>query len=872
MIEAWDGIRTRPYLRYIFAVAAVLVAFALREILVKALATDLPPFVTLYPAVAIVAILAGWRQGLLATLLASVAAQFWSFDARGRFPNSRLSDYIVLACFVGMGALVSAASAVYQRNAQRLAAIKKEQALQQATASLQRSEAQFETLANSIQQLCWIANPNGWATWYNRRWYEYTGATPQQAEAWGWQDYVAPDVLPQVLKRWNASISRGEPIDEVFPLKGGDGVFRPFLTRVVPVKDADGKVICWFGTNTDISEQKKAELELRKSKEKLELAAEVAAIGEWELDLTSNKAWRSLRHAQIFGYKDNSSEWSYKAFIEHVLPEHRAKTDQTINASQSHGTVDYETQIRRVDGEIRWIWIRGRSISDDSGATRMFGTVMDITENKRAEEELRQNREWLKVTLSSIGDAVLATDTDGRVTFMNPVAAALTGWRPEDAQGKPVHSIFKIVSKKSSGTSEAVKHSKDARAFEPANHSALLATTGREIPIEDSAAPIKDSAGQVVGEVLVFHDVTAKRESEDALQRYELLAAHSRDTILFMRYEDGQILEANAAAVHAYGYTHEELLRLKIHDLRPIDTQPLTLQMAKAKTQGILFETVHRRKDGSTFPVEVSSQGAIIDGVETLVSVIRDITERKQVEQSLLRSEKLVFAGRMAAAIAHEINNPLEAVTNMLYLATVGDSIPEPAKQYLEAADTELRRIAHITRQSLGFYRESNAPALTSLNSVLDSAVDLLRSKIRAKQASVQRKSTEDIEIMAVSGELRQVFANLLANSVEALEPNGTITLRVSSGRCDSQGYRQVRVTIADNGVGISSYSKKRLFEPFFSTKGVVGTGLGLWVCKELVDKHGGTIRVRSREQGKHQGTIVTVVLPAELAQSKAAK
>ena len=238
-----------------------------------------------------------------------------------------------------------------------------------------------------------------------------------------------------------------------------------------------------------------------------------------------------------------------------------------------------------------------------------------------------------------------------------------------------------------------------------------------------------------------------------------------------------------------------------------------------------------------------------------------DITERERAEEALLRSEKLASVGRMAASIAHEINNPLEAIANTIYLALTNANEPESVRQFLTIAEEELRRIAHITRQTLGFYRESSTSATVCVNSIMDSAVDLLRGKIRVKDATIEKQYNGDLQVMAVPGELRQVFSNLLANSLDAMDQKGTIKLRVSNSTCVNSGQPRVRVTVADDGKGIDAATLPHIFEPLFTTKEATGSGLGLWVSKQLLEKHGGSIRVRTRTKGERRGTTFSVIL-----------
>jgi signal transduction histidine kinase len=232
------------------------------------------------------------------------------------------------------------------------------------------------------------------------------------------------------------------------------------------------------------------------------------------------------------------------------------------------------------------------------------------------------------------------------------------------------------------------------------------------------------------------------------------------------------------------------------------------------------------------------------------------------LHNALLQSEKLAVLGRMAATIAHEINNPLAAAMNSVFLAETSAERPESVREYLTLADQELRLISHITRQVLGFYRESTKPSSVSIGAIMDESLDIFQSKIKAKQATVEKQYGLGPQITAVLGELRQVFSNILANSLDAIEEHGTIKVRISSSQRGVAHGGTVRITVADNGKGIEAAVKPRIFEPMFTTKGDVGTGLGLWVSRQIVAKHKGSIRVHSSTKDENRGTVFSIVLP----------
>jgi PAS domain S-box-containing protein len=255
------------------------------------------------------------------------------------------------------------------------------------------------------------------------------------------------------------------------------------------------------------------------------------------------------------------------------------------------------------------------------------------------------------------------------------------------------------------------------------------------------------------------------------------------------------------------------------------------------------------------------------DGVvASYIGIVLDISERKRSEEALLRSEKLASLGRMASTISHEINNPLETIGHALYLALTDSGTSETARSYLELAVQELDRVTHITRQTLAFHRDSNAPKLIDLRESVDSIVKLFASRLKSREITIEQRYPEVERINAFSSEIQQVISNLLSNSMDAVPRRGRIHLRLSRS-LGKNGDRRVRFTIADNGSGIPLDRQKKIFEPFFTTKEVVGTGLGLWVTKQIVDKHKATIRVRSK---LGRGTVFSITFPTGEANMQA--
>lgn len=253
------------------------------------------------------------------------------------------------------------------------------------------------------------------------------------------------------------------------------------------------------------------------------------------------------------------------------------------------------------------------------------------------------------------------------------------------------------------------------------------------------------------------------------------------------------------------------------------------------------------------YPIRTNVQAVRWVGV-----VGSEITERLQAEETLRRTEKLAAAGRLAASVAHEINNPLESVTNLLYILRNHEPMDSGAVHYIAMAQEELARVAQVTQQTLRFYRQSVSRSLTDLNEVVDSVLALYRPRLLRANILVSRASLGDVSLFCFAGEMRQLLANLISNALDAMAGGGTLTIRMRRAKQPAAG---IVVTVADTGHGMSQETARKIFEAFFTTKQATGTGLGLWVSEEIIRKHDGTVHIRTRE-GERSGTCFRIFFP----------
>ena len=470
------------------------------------------------------------------------------------------------------------------------------------------SERRLQNFVNSLPALAWTANPDGWIVWYNRRWYEYTGTTLAQMEGWGWQSVHDLNVLPAVLERWSACIHNGQPFEMIFPLKGADGVFRPFLTRVEPLRDDDGAISEWFGTNIEVDALHKAQLALEASQDQL---------------------------------------------------------NQVLQATS---------------------------------------------------------------------DAVVSVDRQWVLSYMNPKAEELYG-PAEKLVGRNLWEAF-----------------------------------------PEAALP---------GSPFLEHYTRAMNDGIPTSFEEE------------------------------YG-------------------EPLNF------TIGI-----------EVFP---SKNG--------IVTFSRDVTQLRHAAAAVMQNEKLAAVGRLASSMSHEINNPLEAVTNLLYLVRTAESLEEQ-QPYLKDMDSELRRVSAITNQTMRFHRQSTAPTHATFAELRTGLLTGQHARLANSGVHVENRSRSIRAIVCLEGEIRQVLVNLVSNAIDAMHgKGGTLYIRGREGKDWRTGESGMVITIADSGPGMSETTRRKAFEAFYTTKGIGGSGLGLWISKEIIDRHQGILKVRTRHEGPNTGTVFMLFLP----------
>jgi PAS domain S-box-containing protein len=736
-------------------------------------------------------------------------------------------------------------------------------------ASLQESDERFRTMANAMPQLAWIARGDGYIYWYNHRWYEYTGTTPGQMEGWDWQSVHDPQQLPIVLERWKGSIATGEPFDMVFPLRGKDGVFRPFLTRVMPLRDGQGQVRQWFGTNTDVSEQQQAEQLLRAGEQRyrsfVEASAQIVwttnARGEVDMAIPSWQAYTGQTAEQARGF----------GWMEGIRAEDRPRVAEAWqSAFASRGLYEVEYLLKRHDGAWRDIVARGVPVLNADGTVREYvGTCIDVTDRRRAEEAVRESQERLSGIVDSAMDAIISINDEQRITLFNAAAERMFGYSSHAVCGQPLDCLiperFRAAHQHHVGqfAAEGVTSRKMGALGEISGRRA----DGEEFPIEASI-----SHGSVAGQrvmTVILRDITERKRSEESLRQSEQRLRAILDALpvaVFLSDEVGNVIFTNAAVEQIWGInalvTRQQYGEYKGRWLESgLPVEPEEWALARTLDTGEPFENElvqTNQPDGGrkilhNFSIPLrSDRGRFLGGIV----VTEDVTQRIEAQEQLRKAKEA--AEHTAAELArsnkdleqfayvasHDLQEPLRMITGYLQLLAerYRGRLDEKADKYINYAVDGAQRMSGLIRDLLAFSRvNTRGEPLQQIPSqeAFDYALRNLEKSIETAGALVRHDRLPAVR--ADKTQLVQLFQNLIGNAIKFRSPDRPPEIHVTAQPDRGQWLFSVR----DNGIGFEQQYEKKIFLIFqrLHERGqYAGTGIGLAICRRIVERHGGRI------------------------------
>ncbi len=595
----------------------------------------------------------------------------------------------------------------------------------------------------------------------------------------------------------------------------------------------------------------------------------------WMADSSGKVFWYNHRWYDYTGLSLAESQELGWRQIHH--PEHVDRVMQSIDHSWKTGEPWEDTSpMLGKDGQYRWFLSRAVPIRDSQGlVARWFGTSTDISDQIAAEERIRNLNAQLEQrvaeleTIMQVLPVGVAVAHDPACNFMtaNQALSDLLGVIPEeniskstDSEAAALYDLYQDGRVLAPGDLP-VQRAVTTGAPVPTAEWEIRRKDGKVIQILGAASPLFDGEGHVRGAVGSFFDVTTRKKMEDLLRERADLLELASEAILVT--DSAGILQYwNAGAEALYGWNRSEVIGKRVHSILKTE-----FPMDKAAVDSTLLNfgrwdgnLVQHTRDGRD--ITVASRQAFKMQADSILEINRDITAQLHAEDALRRTERLAAMGRVAGIIAHEINNPLEAITNTFFLLRNHPSLDEEARYYARLGEEELMRACHITKQTLGFYRESQHPVSVSIVELLDDLLELQARRLQVNGIKIVKKYKSKGMVRGFPVELKQVFLNLIGNAIQAMPEGGTLRVGVSENPDRKGQHAEVSISICDTGLGVRPEHAKRVFEPFFSTKAAKGTGLGLWISKGIIQKYEGSIHFRSIPFNGGNITCFKVTIP----------
>ena len=740
-------------------------------------------------------------------------------------------------------------------------------------AALEAGERRYRELADSIPQIVWTAGPDGNLDFLNARATEYTGMTLDQLTGWSWANVIHPDDIESIVVQWTEIVSSGLAKPLEFRIRRWDGEYHWHITRQVVSRGPDGRVLRWYGTSTDIHDQKVAEEALRDSESRFRLLVETIPHKMWMTDadgLTTFLNQRGIRH---FGLSEEAIQGF--GWLELLHPQDAAAARLSWEAAVASGhPFRSEYRMREATGEYRWYLSQGVPLPGPDGKPeRWVGTWTDINEQKQAEEMVRVSGELLHAVSVNTTDAVFVKDRAGRYLLFNPAAARFVGLPMEEVLGQTDAHIFD----ESSAIRVMEKDQMVMTSGEPDTSEEVLTAAGVTRTYLVTKAPYRSPAGEIIGLVGISRDITQSRKVREELQLRDraIMAVTQAIVITDPNLPDNPIVYVSPFFEKLTGYSSEEALGRNCRFLQGRDTDPAAVTQIRdaiRERRPLAIELLNYRKDGAPFWNGITI-APVMDGdrLVNFISAATDVTERRKLEEQFRQSQKMEAVGQLAGGIAHDFNNLLTIINGYSEMLLGDRSINDQARSTLAEIRTAGERAAGLTAQLLAFSRKTIIePKILNLNDLVDSIGKMLRRLIGEDIRFTTNLETNLYRVKADPGLVEQALLNLAVNARDAMPRGGRLTIETRNvltpavsrpGAPPDRPTRRVRLVISDTGVGMTPEVLAKIFEPFFTTKGVgKGTGLGLATVYGIMQQCEGTIDVTS-EPGR--GTRFELLFPA---------
>ncbi|EFH88089.1 PAS domain S-box protein [Ktedonobacter racemifer] len=729
---------------------------------------------------------------------------------------------------------------------------------------LKESREHLRVLVETLPQLVWATGPDGLTEDWNQRYADYFQATPEQLRGYGWRQFLHPEEYDHVCAVRNRSLATGEPYAIEYRLREGQtGAYRWFLARGMPVRDEAGQILKWFGTCTDIDEQKRAEQQLKSSRESLRVLAETVPQLVWATRPDGGHEYVNQRWCDYTGLTLEQVESDCWVYLQFIHPEDREGNRAQWQQARDMGDMfEHEARLRNSQtGEYRWFLVRSMPVRDETGQIlKWFGTCTDIEDQKRTEQQLKESRESLRVLAETVPQLVWVKRPDGQHEYTNQRWRDYTGLTLEQIQSdRWVHLQF-IHPDDQEGHRASFQRALDTGAMFEYEQRLRHAQTGEYRWFLTRAMPMRNEAGQIIKWFGTNTNIEDQKRIEEALrQSQERASVLMNSNIIGIFVDEGeQIVDANDTFLRMTGYTREDLHagRLNWMHMTPPEYLAQTRQAHQelAAQQSLTpYEKEYVCQDGSRLPVLVCGDVLQHHPFQRIAFVL-DNSAPKELEQ---RKDDFI------SMASHELKTPLTALKMQTQLvrkrlerqahheaATALSKVEGPVKQ-LERLVGELLDVSKIQAGRLEYIRET-----VNLDALLHEVADTMQ-QISTTHTIVVRGATS-CTLVGDKDWLGQVFTNLLSNAIKYSPGTETVEMDLSASP------ETVTIRVRDHGLGIPREQRDKIFERFYRVAGprqraIPGLGMGLYIVAEIVRGHGGTITVDS-EVGK--GSTFTVTFP----------